>query len=68
VSEGDTLGGELAREFQLACGGPYDVIFLATVHDGRGYIFQFVSPTPNTAASDRRTYDAGRRSFRFAAK
>ena len=64
-----TLGGEPAREFQLRCGGgPYDVIFLTTVHHGRGYIFQFVSPTPNTAASDRRTYDAGRRSFGFTAK
>lgn len=61
-----TLGGEPAREFQLAC-DQYDVIVVTTIHRGRAYSFQFVSPTSNTAASDRRTYDAGRRSFRFTA-
>ena len=63
-----TLGGEPAREFQQACSPEYDVIVLTTVHRGRGYIFQFVSPKHNTAASDRRTYDAGRRAFGFTPK
>jgi hypothetical protein len=31
-------------------------------------MFSFVSPTENAAASDRRIYDAGRRSFRFTGK
>jgi hypothetical protein len=59
-----TLGGAPAREFQYVCLG-YDTIVVNAVHRGRGYVFQFVSPTPNTAASDRGTFDAGRRSFRF---
>jgi hypothetical protein len=59
-----TLGGVPAREFTIVCPS-YDVIAVAAVHRGRGYSFQFVSPTANTAASDRRIFDAGRRTFRF---
>jgi hypothetical protein len=59
-----TLGGVPAREWVNVCPS-YDVIVLVGVHRGRGYIFQFVSPTLNTAASDRRIYDSGQRSFRF---
>ena len=62
-----TLGGEPAREFQFAC-LLYDVNVVTAVYQGRGYAFQFVSPTRNTAASDRRTFDAGRRAFHFTAK
>ena len=62
-----TIGGEPAREFENACPG-YDVIVVTAVHRGRGYAFQFVSPTPNTAASDRRIFDAGRRAFHFTAR
>lgn len=46
----------------------YDVITLIALHRGLGYMFSFVSPTQNAAASDRRIYDAGRRSFRFTQK
>jgi hypothetical protein len=59
-----TLGGVPAREWVIACLS-YDVIVLVAVHRGRGYIFLFVSPTSDAAASDRRLYDAGRRAFRF---
>jgi hypothetical protein len=62
-----TLGGEPAREFQFAC-LLYDVNVVTAVYQGRGYAFQFVSPTRNTAASDRRTFAAGRRAFHFTPK
>jgi hypothetical protein len=59
-----TLGGVPAREFTIVC-PQYDVIAVVALHRGRGYFFQFVSLTVNTAASDRRIFDAGRRTFRF---
>jgi hypothetical protein len=62
-----TLGGEPAREYLNVCPG-YDVITLVALHRGLGYMFSFVSPTQNAAASDRRIYDAARRSFRFSPK
>jgi hypothetical protein len=50
-------------------GDRHDRKFIATaVHRGRGYILLFVSPTMNAAAADYRTYEAGRRSFRFTRK
>jgi len=62
-----TLGGVPAREFTIMC-PEYDVIAVVALHRGRGYFFQFVSPSANTAASDRRIFDAGRRTFRFTSK
>jgi hypothetical protein len=62
-----TLDGEPAREFLNVC-PLYDVITLVALHRGLGYMFSFVSPTKNAAASDRRIYDAARRSFRFVSK
>jgi hypothetical protein len=62
-----TLGGGPARQFAIACPS-YDVIVATAVHRGRGYILLFVSPTMNAAAADYRTYEAGRRSFRFTRK
>jgi hypothetical protein len=62
-----TLGGVAAREFMTRCPS-YDVIVVSALHHRHGYIFQFLSPTPNVAASDRRIFDAGRRTFRFTAK
>jgi hypothetical protein len=59
-----TLGGVAAREFVDAC-PEYDVIVLTAIHARRGYIFQFVSPAKNSPAADRRSYEAGRGTFRF---
>jgi hypothetical protein len=59
-----TLGGVAAREFTIRC-PMYDVIAAVALHRGRGYFFQFLSPSANSAASDRRIFDAGRRTFRF---
>jgi hypothetical protein len=59
-----TLGGVAAREFSLVCPS-YDVITVVALHRGRGYLVNFLSPSANATASDRRIYDAGRRSFRF---
>lgn len=62
-----SLGGARAREFVNSCPG-YDVITLAALHKGRGYLLEYVSPSSFSAASDRRTYEAGRRSFQFTQK
>jgi hypothetical protein len=61
------LGGAAAREFKNKC-LVHDTIVVAALRRGRGYTFQFVSPKENSAASDRRTFDLGRRSFRFTSK
>jgi len=60
-----SLGGVPAREFVNNCPG-YDVITLAALHKGRGYLLEYLAPTQFSAASNRRTYDAGRRSLRFS--
>jgi hypothetical protein len=59
-----SLGGVPAREFVNTCPG-YDVITLAALHKGRGYLLEYLAPTNSSAASDRRTYEAGRRAFQF---
>jgi hypothetical protein len=61
------LGGVAAREFQNRC-LVHDAIVVAAAHRGRGYTFQLVSPRRNTAVSDRRIFDTGRRSFRFTSR
>jgi hypothetical protein len=60
-----TLGGVAAREFQNRC-PVHDAIVVVAVHRGRGYTFQYVSPLSNSKASDRRSFEAGRRGFRFS--
>ena len=59
-----SLGGVPAREFVNSC-PEYGVITLAALHNGRGYLFEYLSPTGSSASSARRTYEAGRRSFRY---
>jgi hypothetical protein len=59
-----SLGGASAREFVNTCPG-YNVITLAAVHKRRGYLFEYLAPPNFSAASDRRIYETGRRSFRF---
>ena len=59
-----SLGGVRAREFVNSCPG-YDVITLAALYHRRGYLFEYLSPTGSSAGAARRTYEAGRRSFRF---
>jgi hypothetical protein len=58
------LGGVPAREFLTRC-ITHDAIVVAAVHRGRAYTFQFVSLKENSATSDRRVFEPGRRSFRF---
>jgi hypothetical protein len=60
-----TLGGAAAREFQIRC-LVHDAIVVVALHGGRAYTFQYVSPRSNSAASDRRSFDKGRRGFRFS--
>ena len=59
-----SLGGVRAREFVNSC-PEYDVITLAALHHRRGYLLEYLSPTGSSAAAARRTYEAGRHSFRF---
>jgi len=59
-----SLGGVPAREFVNSC-PEYDVITLAALHNGLGYLFEYLAPTGSSASSARRIYQAGRRSFRF---
>jgi hypothetical protein len=59
-----SLGGVRAREFVNSCPG-YDVITLAALHYRHGYLVEYLSPTGSSTAAARRTYEAGRRSFRF---
>jgi len=59
-----SLGGEPAREFVNSC-PDYEVITLAALHRGRGYLLEYLSPTSFSAASARSTYEAGRRGFQF---
>jgi hypothetical protein len=63
-----SLGGEPAQEFDNICPNSpssWRVITLAALHNGRGYLINFLSEPSSNAAAERRNYDAGRRSFRF---
>jgi hypothetical protein len=62
-----SLGGEPAREFVNSC-PEYEVITLAALHKGRGYLLEYLSPSSISAVSDRHTYEAGRRAFEFTPK
>lgn len=68
-----SLGGEPAQEFVNECPGPapgttWKVITLAALHNGRGYLLNYLSGPTTKSAAERRTYEAGRRSFRFTQK
>ena len=65
-----SLGGEPAREFVNSCPASpeYEVITLAALHKGRGYLLNYLSPPSSNAVSDRRKYEAGRRALRFIQK
>jgi hypothetical protein len=67
ASRTTSLGGVAAREFQNRC-PVHDAMVVVALHGGRGYTFQYVSPVSNSAASDRRSFDAGRRGFRFTSE
>lgn len=60
-----TLDNVSAQSYRHACSDGYDVTKLTTIYRGKGYIILFASNTANTAASDRRFFEALRRSFRF---
>jgi hypothetical protein len=67
-----SLGGEPAQEFVNTCSNapsvPWRVITLAALHNGRGYLLNYLSESTSSAAAERRNYDAGRRSFHFTQK
>ena len=69
-----SLGGEPAQEFVNTCpgannpAGTWRVITLAALHNGRGYLINYLSEPTSNAAAEYRTYDAGRRTFQFTQK
>jgi hypothetical protein len=67
-----SLGGEPAQEFVNTCSNapsvPWRVITLAALHNGRGYLLNYLSESTSSAAAEHRNYDAGRRSFHFTQK
>jgi hypothetical protein len=67
-----SLGGEPAQEFVNTCPNapspPWRVITLAALHNGRGYLINYLSESTSNAAAERRNYDAGRRTFQFTQK
>jgi hypothetical protein len=66
-----SLGGEPAQEFVNTCPGPsgpgstWRVITLTALHNGRGYLLNYLSEPTSNAAAERRNYNAGRRTFQF---
>jgi hypothetical protein len=52
----------------LSCTDGYFVIGITALHAQRGYFMFVASPTSISRASDRRAFDAARRSFRFLGK
>jgi hypothetical protein len=62
-----SLGGVPGREFVNSC-PEYEVITLAALRKGRGYLLEYLAPSSFSAASDRHVYDAGRRAFAFTQK
>jgi hypothetical protein len=62
------LSGAPARLLTLSCTDGYFVIGITALHAQRGYFMFVASPTSISRASDRRAFDAARRSFRFLGK
>jgi hypothetical protein len=61
------LSGAPARLLTLSCTDGY-FVGITALHAQRGYFMFVASPTSISRASDRRAFDATRRSFRFLGK
>ena len=60
-----TIGGEDGLEWTTSCSDGFNVIELAALHGGRGYIVLFASPTSDGLADNQTAFDSLMRSFEY---
>ena len=61
-----TIGGEDALEWTATCSDGYNVIKLAALHGGRGYVVLFASPSRDGLADNQTAFDSLMSSFAYA--
>jgi hypothetical protein len=60
-----TIGGGDALEWTASCSDGYEVIKLAALHGGRGYVVLFASPSSDGLADNQTAFDSLMRSFEY---
>jgi hypothetical protein len=60
-----TIGGGDALEWTASCSDGYQVIKLAALHGGRGYVVLFASPSNDGLADNQTAFDSLLRSFEY---
>jgi hypothetical protein len=60
-----TIGGGDALEWTASCSDGYQVINLAALHGGRGYVVLFASPSSDGLADNQTAFDSLMRSFEY---
>jgi hypothetical protein len=60
-----TIGGEAALEWTASCSDGYNVIKLAALHRGRGYVVLFASLTGEPLADNQTAFDSIMSSFEY---
>ena len=61
-----TIGGEDALEWTASCADGYNVIKLAALHGGRGYVVLFASPTSDPLVDNQTAFDSLMSTFEYA--
>jgi hypothetical protein len=62
-----TIGGEDALEWTASCSDGFNVIKLAALHGGRGYVVLFASPSKDAVADNQAAFDSLISSFEYVA-
>lgn len=60
-----TIGGEDALEWTASCADGFNVIKLAALHGGQGYVVLFASPSSDGAADNQAAFDSLMSSFEY---
>ena len=60
-----TIGGEDALEWTASCSDGYEVIKLAALHGGRGYVVLLASPSSDALADNQTAFDSLMSSFEY---
>jgi hypothetical protein len=60
-----TIGGEDAMEWTASCSDGYNVIKLAALHGGRGYVVLFASPSSDGLAANQTAFDSLMSTFKY---
>ncbi|MDQ6796279.1 MAG: hypothetical protein M3067_15965 [Chloroflexota bacterium] len=60
-----TIGGENALEWTASCSDGYNVIKLAALHGGRGYVVLFASSSSDGLADNQTAFDSLMSSFKY---